>query len=244
MSQAANDPGSGRLEFGEADLAAYAEGRLSPARRRAIEGYLACNPDLAAGLMTRMHMAGGRRGSRGKRRLAAAAFGFAMLACTGSALAGWTVAERRDLDGWREVDGGDPPDYVEDAADSRQAARVRGEMASQIEIPRLDASEIRKTMRLPIPKLPASWRIRDAQVFPSDEGPSVNLLIDAADGRRLELFAVRTNSWGNDRPEIARRGREAVAFWERGEAAYVLSGPQSPTELLRDASVLSRSANL
>jgi hypothetical protein len=133
---------------------------------------------------------------------------------------------------------------VEDAAESRQASRLRETMASQLETPQLDAGEIRRTLRVPLPRLPADWRVRDVQVFPTDDGPSVNVVVETAAGRRLELFAVRARATLSGRPQIAMRGGEAVAFWERGAAAYVLAGPQSHAELLADASALARGANL
>jgi hypothetical protein len=194
--------------------------------------------------MGQMHMAGGRERRRGGRGLVAVAVAVVALVAAGSGFMGWSAAIHRDRDGWRELDGDDPPDYVEDAAESRQAARLREKMTSQIETPGLDASEIRRALNLSLPKMPATWRVRDVQVFPTDDGPSVTLVVDTPSGGRLELFAVRANAWRGARPELARRGHETVAFWERGPAAYVLSGSHSQIELLADASVLARSADL
>src|SRR5829696_7203368 len=112
MSQAANEPQSAPIQVGEDDLSAYAQGRLPLARRTAIEGFLAANPDLAARVMTQMHLAGGDRPGRRRRDgLIAAAFGMALVACAVSAAGGWTVAEHRELGGWREADGDDPPGF-------------------------------------------------------------------------------------------------------------------------------------
>jgi hypothetical protein len=243
MPLAANDPPDPRLQVSEADLTGYAEGRLPRDRRRAVEGLLACNPDLAARVMTRMHMAGGSRPQRRRRGLAVAALVLGLVAGLGSG-AGLAAAVGQEQDGWRELDGGDPPAYLEDAAESREASRLREGMASQVETPRLDAHEIRRTLRVSLPRLPAGWLVRDVQVFPTDDGPSVNLVVMTPQGRRLELFAVRARASLGGRPELARRGRELVAFWERGEAAYVLAGPQSAQDLLFEASALARGANL
>lgn len=243
MPSAANESQDPRLQVSDVELSRYAEGGLPPDRRRAVEGLLACNPDLAAQVMARMHMGGGSQPPRRRRGLAAAALVLGLVAGLGSG-AGLAAAARQDHDGWREMDGGDPPAYLEDAAESREASRLREGMASQVETPRLDAGEIRRTLRVPLPRLPPDWRVLDVQVFPTDDGPSVNVVVVTPRGRRLELFAVRTRTASGSRPEVAVRGRESVAFWERGEAAYVLAGPQSPQDLLSEASALARGANL
>lgn len=241
MTTAANDDRPDRLAITEDDLRAYAEDRLDGPRRREVAGYLACNPDLAAEVMTRLHMASpGPPRRRGRRALRAAVLGLSVVLGAG---VGWAAAERHELDGWREADGGTPPDYVEEAAESREAVDLRGRMDSQIETARLDAGEIRSQLAIHIPALPRAWQVRDVQVFPTDTGPSVNLVLEAPDRRRLQLFAVRVTS-ADRRPEIAARGDERVVFWQRDGAAYVLSGPRSRTELLSDAAALGEASNL
>jgi anti-sigma factor RsiW len=239
MTQAANEGPSTALCVTDAELLDYAEGRLPRSARRKVEGLLACNPDLAAQVMARMHLAGGGGAARrrpGRRTVAALA---AVSAFLGGGL-GWAAAEREDLDGWRALGGGLPPEYVEEAAESRQAVLIRATMSSQIETQRLDAREIERTLRFSLPQMPAAWRIRDVQVFPTDDGPAVALVVDAG-GRRLDLFAVRAGSLTTGaRPALAERGRDVVAYWERGDAAYVLSGPQSRKELLSQAAKLAR----
>ncbi|WP_068874647.1 MULTISPECIES: hypothetical protein [unclassified Phenylobacterium] len=243
MPDPANDPGQPRLQVSDADLAGYVAGTLDSDRRRSVEGFLACNPDLAAGVMTQMHLSRPRSAGRPKRGVVALALAVGVAACVGSGV-GWTASERRNFDGWRELDGGDPPAYVEDAAESRQASSLREVMVSQLETPSLDAREIRERLSLTLPTLPANWRVKDVQVFPTDHGPSVNVVVETHDRRRLQLFAVRAASMVAARPEVAVRGRESVAFWERNGAAYVLSGPQSNAELLADASALAAGAKL
>ena len=234
-----------RRPIGEADLQAYVEGTLDEDARSAVEGYLACNPDLAARVMTALHLRG-RSGApatsrRPRRRLVQAAVALAI--CVGSGALGWSVAATHEAEGWREADGGLPPDYVEDAADSRQASVLRAAMRSQAETPTLDAAEIRRAMRLRLPHLPRGWRIVDVQVYPTDDGPSVNLVVATPQGRRLDLFAIRAAS-GVRRPELARRGKEIVAFWTRDSSAYVLGGDESGPQLLSAATELSQNSNL
>lgn len=239
--QAANDGHTPRLDISEADLSAYAEGRLSRARRREVEGFLACNPDLAARMMAGLHMRGGdvpeRRPARSSGwRVGLAALGVA--GCLASGMLGWTVAGERELDGWREVDGDAPPGYVEDAAESRLAMGVRSRMASQRGTATFDAAEVARVLNMKPPRLPADWRVLDAQVFPTDEGPGLNLLVETPKQERLILFAVRARTLAGGRPEIAVRGREAAVFWERGRSAYVLSGDLAHHELMARAETL------
>lgn len=247
MPMPANDDASSRLDVGERDLRLYVAGRLRPARRRAVEGFLAANPDLAARVMTELHRSAPaprpRRRRRG-RHLMAAVLAVALGACGASALAGWTAAEQRDLDGWREADGQLPPEYVEEAAEVREAALVRAAMISQVETPGLDVAEIRRTLRLELPGLPAPWRIVDVQVYPTDAGPSVHVTAEGPDGRRLCLFVVRAGKSSSAAPELATRRGEAVAFWERGGSAYVLSGDGSRAALLTTATALAQAKNL
>lgn len=243
MPTPANDTGPPRLEVSPEDLRRYVAGGLRPAERKAVEGFLACNPDLAARVMTELHLGARPPRTRG-RRLMAAVLAVVLGACGASAFAGWTAAEQRDLDGWREADGRLPPVYVEEAAESRQATLVRAAMRSQVESAQLDAAEIRRTLRLDLPRLPPQWRIVDVQVYPTDEGPSVNLTAHGPDGRRLCLFVVRANTSTTGRPQLATRGQEAVAFWERGDSAYVLSGDASRDLLLSEAVALAAAVNL
>lgn len=244
MPTPANDDGPSRLDVSNDDLRLYVTGELRPERRRAVEGFLAANPDLAARVMTELHRSAPSPPRRRGRRLAAAVLAVAIGACGASAVAGWSAAEQRDLDGWREADGDLPPAYVEEAAEVRETALVRATMPSQPETPQLDIAEIRRTLRLELPGLPAQWRVVDVQVYPTDAGPSVNLTAERSDGRRLSLFVVRANTSTTARPELAMRGSEVVAFWERGESAYVLSGDAPRDVLLSQAATLARARNL
>jgi len=246
MPPPANDDlASTRSPIRDADLQGYVDGTLDVDRRAAVEGYLACNPDLAARMMTALHLRRrnpeARALRRPRRRLLQAAAALAI--CLGSGSLGWSVAATREAEGWREADGGLPPDYVEDAADSRQASVLRAAMTSQAETPTLDAAEIRRALRLRLPHLPRDWRIIDVQVYPTDDGPSVNLVVETPQRRRLDLFAIRAAA-GVRAPELAMRGKDIVAFWKRDNSAYVLGGDGSRQQLLSAATELSQNSNL
>jgi len=230
------------LRIGDLELRAYVDGRLDHARRAAIEGFLACNPDLAASVMQALHQRDRARfvlppGWQARMRHASRT----LLACVSCGVAGWAVAAALDDDGpFLRVAG--PPQYVDEAVMSQRATRVRIDMSSQVETPALDPAEIQRKMRLRLPVLPEDWRVLDAQVYPSDDGPGVNLLIETAPGRQLNLFAVRANTAVTAEPVVTRKDGEYAAYWEEEDAAYVLTGDGSREELLARASLLSRNA--
>lgn len=233
-----------RLEVCEADLQAYVAGQLPPAGRARIEGFLACNPDLAAGVMKALHQ-------QERVRVAAAApassrfarFLRPGLACLICGIAGWAVAEGLDDDGpFRDLSR--IPQYVEDAIRSHHVAQVRFEMLSQVETPHLDRQELEQLTSIRMPLLPEDWQLLDAQVFPSEQGPSVSVQLVTSEGQALNLFAVRADTPVRDVPLVTRRGEKAAVYWESGGSAYVLTGSTSTETLLRTATRLSARAKI
>lgn len=229
---------AGRLEISDRDLADYVSDRIAPERRATIEGFLACNPDMAARVMSERH----RRARGGSARRvpwrSIAAAGVA--ACLLSGTVGWHAAAQPPVTaGWREADGDSAPRYVEDALESRHAAQVRAAMLSQADSPNLDAVEVERALKVRAPRLPLGWRLIDVQVYPSDDGPALNLVVLTADSRRLNLFAVKADAAVSAAPVLAQKGRETVAYWERGAAAYVLLPDANGGDLLSDALALA-----
>lgn len=224
----------------DADLAGYVAGRLDTGRRAEVEGYLAANPDLAAKVMQSLH----QQARISEVTHAAPRSGRAMrpaqvvAACCICAVAGWAVAEGLDDDGpFRDLSS--IPEYVDDAIRSQQVTHVRIGMASQLETPVLDPDEIQRATRIRMPALPATWRLLDTQVFPSETGPSISVLIEASSGEKLNLFAVLADTSVTDRPVVTTERGETAAYWESGGAAFVLTGAGSERELLSRAAQLS-----
>jgi hypothetical protein len=198
----------GRLEISNEDLFAYAEGRLSQARRTQIAGFLACNPDLAASVMQELHLRershAARRGTaapaparraRGSRLVAAG------MAC---AVAGWAFATGLDEDG--PLQGLlKAPEYVEDAVMAWHATHLRISMDSQVQTPSLDAAELRRVTQIRVPAPPREWRLLDAQIYPSEAGPGISMLFETSPGQQLNLFAVRSSTAATGEPEVATR---------------------------------------
>lgn len=233
------------LRIAREDLVAYATGGLSRARRAEIAGFLACNPDLAAEVMRLAHLNERSRGAgsgecatrgagsarRGARLVAAG------LAC---AIAGWAFATGIDDDG--PLQGLlKAPEYVEDAVMSWRATHLRISMHSQLQSTSLDVEELRRMMLIRLPVLPREWRLLDAQVYPSEAGPGVSMLLETTQGRQVNLFAVRSNTAATSTPVFTARHGANAAYWELGNAAYVLTGEGSPEEILLHAKRLSRS---
>lgn len=241
--RAANDDRTSARALGvsDEDLSAYVCGDLGAERRTDVEGFLACNPDIAARVMTELHRRGRTGGVRGRpkpwRKLTAA-----VVACVASGTVGWNAARATVADTWLGDLMSGAPSYVEEALESRQATLVRAGMISQSETPTLDRAEVQRALKVRTPELPPGWRLIDAQVFPSDEGPGLNILLEAASGRRLSLFAVKADTWVSATPVLVRRGREAVAYWEDGVSAFVLIGEHSGDQLLAEARALARSS--
>lgn len=123
------------------------------------------------------------------------------------------------------------PEYLDDAAQSRQASLVRTSMASRPTTPWMKPHDIATAIRIRLPDLPHGWHLTDVQVYPSDEGPSAQLLIDTGDGRQVSLFSSRIRHSTSAAPMVVDRFGETMAFWELEGQSFVLIGDIPRTEL-------------
>ena len=109
-----------------------------------------------------------------------------------------------------------PPAFVEDALHSHETALLRARMVSQPEVEAYDPAEILAETGIRLPALPEDWQVRDAQVFPSRHGHSVEIAIDAGDLGRVSLFAAQAAGLRRDRPNAGplRQGEDRLlADW-------------------------------
>jgi len=141
--------------------------------------------------------------------------------------------------------GGPPkaaPRYLTEAIEARRAASVRQVMASQAETPAFNTHEVRAATRIRVPVLPRGWRVTDAQVFPSDFGPALQLSLESDEGQSLSLFAVHAGTGGSRQPRVEQVGPASLVAWEGAGNTYVLAGGLADEPLLGVARDLADNA--
>jgi anti-sigma factor RsiW len=113
-------------------------------------------------------------------------------------------------------------------------------MASQPETAHYDPAEILAETGIQLPALPDDWRVLDAQVFPSRDGHSVEISVDASDLGRVSLFAAHVPVFNVIEPTLARFDKAKAVYWQTGPLAYALTGTGSDKAIERAAIRLSR----
>jgi anti-sigma factor RsiW len=232
----------------EFELHAYIDGQLDPARRFAIESQLMHDPERAAWVMGELSSRTGLQllaedsrpgapaaieqmaqlGKKPPKRFVRQGmiFGGLSLAAAASLVLAWPAGT---------------PGYVDYAVSSHRIAMMRANMPSQIEAPTLDAREIETSTSIDLPVLPADWRVTDVQLFPTDEGPALQVAVTTGDGQRLSLFALKSRSDAPKRPSAVREGLQSVAYWRQNDMSYALTGDGDPGAMDARAETLVRS---
>jgi hypothetical protein len=113
-------------------------------------------------------------------------------------------------------------------------------MRSQRETADYDRDDIARATGIVMPAIPAGWAIRDVQVYPSDAGPSVQLLLRAADGTNVSFIAMRMETPAGSSPLLETRSGEHIVYWDRGPDAFGLVGEVDSKRLLALAASLTR----
>jgi anti-sigma factor RsiW len=244
----------------EADLLAYVDDQLEPARRIEVEEYLAHNPEAAARIMgdlkdrdtlRLLHAAPLDRPSelllrsaaRLERALAWQEFGLKLrrIAAVAALIGfGWFAHGQVGLGVSDSEASPKPPAFVEDALHSHETGLLRARMISQPEVEAYDPAEILAETGIRLPALPEDWQVRDAQVFPSRYGHSIEIAIDAGDLGRVSLFAAQAPAFDVTAPTLARFEKVKAVYWQTGQLAYALTGTGSDSALERAALRLSR----
>ncbi|MDQ0839954.1 anti-sigma factor family protein [Sphingomonas faeni] len=135
------------------------------------------------------------------------------------------------------------PAFVEEAIEARQTSILRAEMASQIEAPAFDPKDVRAATRISIPMLPPTWSLRDVQLFPSDYGPSLQVVAEIPGNRRMALFAARARAADIAVSGQTKVGDQDAIYWSRDGNIYVLTGDVSPIDLRTYAQALANNRN-
>lgn len=133
------------------------------------------------------------------------------------------------------------PRLVQEALMSQQTAELRADMPSQPETRDFDARAVRQATRIDVPELPADWRLLDAQLFPSDYGPSVQMVIDTGGAAPVSLFAARSESEFPEEPHTQVIDGQAVGYWSHDGTVYALTGDQMPESIAEHAEDLASS---
>lgn len=229
--------------IGEIDLAAYVDGELDLERACQVELHLSRQPRQAARVMADL-------ASRSALRLIARQRGAASTD-NGSPVSAMSLGGRRRYTtvamlciaalgamivpnlGSRSI--ATPPAYLDDAMMSHRITLMRARMVSQPESPHFDAQDLERETHIRVPRLPENWHVLDAQLFPSDEGPALQLLIRTAEGGSLSIFAVRGTSNAPSEPSAVQRGDQSIAYWRKGDISYAVIGDGPPDEIDRIA---------
>lgn len=244
----------------EADLLAYVDDQLDPARRIEVEEHLARDPTAAARVMADLkdrdalrllHAAPLARPSeavlnsaaRLGRALSWQAFGQKLrrIAAVAALIGfGWFAHGQVGLGVSDSEASPKPPAFVEDALHSHETGLLRARMVSQPEVEAYDPAEILAETGIRLPSLPDDWQVRDAQVFPSRYGHSIEIAIEAGDLGRVSLFAAQDQTFDVTAPTLARFDKATAVYWQTGQLAYALTGNGSDKALERAAFRLAR----
>lgn len=238
----------------ECDLQAYVDDQLDAAGRLEVADYLVRHPNEAARVLADLSfrdamraLAGEEAGTAaapalaeearrldamlGRRRLLARlwrAMPIAAAAAVAVVVAGtWQYATLAP-DARAAV-----PALVQEALMSQKTAQIRARMPSQPETTHFDPKAVRSATRIAVPELPADWRILDAQLFPSDYGPSLQMVIDTGSDQPVSLFAVRSSGDFPEDPQTAVIDGQAVGYWSHEGNVYALTGEQ-PADLIAE----------
>lgn len=244
--------------IGSLDIEAYVDGELDLRRRLAVEDHLANNPDLAARVIADIRNATALRllhqaddeppaamleaARRVSERLSGSGRAPLRLFPAGrSAIAAVLVAGAGAVTLFFATQDAQAssPSYVADAVMAFRIGLLRANMPSQHETQLFDAGDVQRSTHIRVPVLPDGWRISDVQLFPSEEGPALHIMVHTADDRTISVFAVRSAAKAPARPATIRHGEESVSYWRSGEIAYALTGFAAPDELDRVAEDLA-----
>ncbi|MBN8842494.1 MAG: anti-sigma factor [Sphingomonadales bacterium] len=243
----------------ECDLQAYVDDQLDPAGRLEVADYLVRHPDVAARVLEDLGFRDAMRTLAGEsetaiptaaidqarrldavlgRKRAIERLGRATPLAAALAVMSITAATWQFADFSSRARAAVPA-LVKEALMSQKTAQIRAHMASQPETTHFDARAVRTATHIDIPDLPADWRILDAQLFPSDYGPSLQMVIDTGGDEPVSLFAARTTADFPEDPQTKVIGGQAVGYWSHEGNVYALTGDQSADRIAEHAEDLA-----
>jgi len=244
----------------ETDLQAYADGRLEPKRRMAVEAWLAARPEEAERVADYRRLAKElrtiydpviaeplpsqfvRARSRWRRHVLAA--GWMLVAFLVGALAGWELQSRSTP----VADAG--------AAMARRAAIAHVTYSPEVRHPvEVGADQeahliawLSKRLGAPLraPQLDeVGYSLVGGRLLPGDTGPVADFMYQTQKGARITLY-IRTEVAGNRETAFryAEEGKVRVFYWVDRKMGYaVSSGDISKDELLKVANTVYQQLN-
>lgn len=143
--------------------------------------------------------------------------------------------------GWGTIQGAlwiEHNNFIEEALQSHNVAQARIRLRRSPPA-RFDVAGLASEARITIPTLPPGWRVREVQLFPSESGPSLQVMISRRGHAPISLFAARDSEAAPLKPDVVTRGGNSIAYWQEGELAYALIGKGAPAELHKIAEDLA-----
>jgi anti-sigma factor RsiW len=248
------------LPVSEADLQAYADGRLTPERRAVVDAWLAAHPEEAERVAAYQRLGKEVRAAyeamlaepvperlaqaaepRFAWRRAAAVAGWIALGIAIGGPAGWQLRPERLV-------AQAAPDTTIIARRAAIAhATYSPEVRHPVEVGADDEQHLvawlskRLGIKVRAPKLDeAGMSLVGGRLLPGDNGPVAQFMYQSQNGRRLTLY-VRTEASRNRETAFryARENNVGVFYWIDREAGYALaSADLSKDELLRLATLV------
>lgn len=234
------------------EIEAYVDGELDLAHRLAVEEHLAQHPALAAQVMADFRdrtalklltesepalsaplaATVAKAHGHGMPIWRRPATGIAMMATLGlMTMLGLQLKATMAL----------PPDYVDVAAAFHRSILDRQTNAPAAEVS-THAKAILSASRIAIPRLPADWRVTDAQMLRAKNSPAVLIAVQTTEGHELSLLAIRERSSAPHEPDTVQTGEgQSVAYWRAGDISYALTGEGDPRKIDATADALADS---
>jgi len=237
----------------DSDLQAYADGRLSPERSRAVEAWLAARPEDAERIAGYRRLSeelrraydpvldeplpawlGGARAPRPRWHALARAAGWMVIGVAVGAIAGWQVRDSRPVSAARG-DPGMAMAYRAAVAHAVYSPEVRHpvEVGADQEAHLVAWLSKRLGTQLRAPKLDAvGYSLVGGRLLPGEAGPVAHFMYQSDKGSRITLY-VRSDMSGNRETAFryAREGNVSVFYWVDNKIGYAISS----ADLSRDA---------
>lgn len=253
-----------KVTITECDLEAYIDDQLDAAGRLEVADYLVRHPTVAARVLADLRFRDAMRvlgqeghnvispGVANEARRLDTALGkkrvidrFGRTAPLAAALALVVLVAGT----WQSVDLAPSaraaiPAFVEAALMSKKTAEIRARMPFQPETRQFDPKAVKAATRIDIPDMPSEWRILDAQIFPSDYGPSIQMFIDTGDDQPVSLFAARSSEEFSQTPETEVVDGQSIEYWSREGTDFALTGEQSLDAIAQHAEELASGQDL